>query len=123
MHIIDILPTFMKVAGAHLPIRDPYPGQSILTQLESEPERARRLFFEHEGHRAVREGRWKLVAIAGQPWELYDLQADRTELKNLAVQQPARVRAMAKAWNQWAKANHVTPLPKDYNVGYLKKRE
>lgn len=123
MHIIDILPTFMKVAGAHLPIRDPYPGRSILTQLQSKPERPRRLFFEHEGHRAVRERRWKLVAVAGKPWELYDLHADRTELNNLAGQQPARVRALSAAWDRWAKSNHVTPLPKDYNVGYLKKRD
>ena len=123
MHIIDILPTFIKVAGAHLPIRDPYPGRSIFTQLQSKPERPRQLFFEHEGHRAVREGRWKLVAVAGKPWELYDLHADRTELNNLAGQQPARVRALSAAWDRWAKSNHVTPLPKDYNVGYLKKRD
>lgn len=123
MHIIDILPTFLKAAGSNLQGRQPFPGQSILAQLQTTPKQPRRLFFEHEGHRAVREGRWKLVAIAGQPWELYDLHADRTELNNLSARQPARVRSLATAWDSWAKANHVTPLPKDYNVGYLKKRD
>lgn len=123
MHIIDILPTFLQVAGEKSIPKRPLPGVSILSQLNVSPVPPRTLFFEHEGHRAVREGRWKLVATAGQPWELYNLHRDRTELNNLASRQPQRVRAMAAAWDKWAGANYVTPFPRDYNVGYLKKRE
>ena len=36
-------------------------------------------------------GDWKLVAFAGQPWELYDLARDRVEMNNLASSEPERV--------------------------------
>ena len=51
----------------------------------------RPIFFEHEGNRAVRYGRWKLVATAGGSWELYDMNADRTENFNLAEKEPGVV--------------------------------
>ena len=35
------------------------------------------LFFEHEGTRAVREGRYKLTALRGDSWKLYDMERDR----------------------------------------------
>ncbi len=68
------------------------------------------LFFEHEGNRAVRDGRWKLVAMepAGA-WELYDMEADRTELQNLAARHPARVEAMARQWEAWARRTQAIP--------------
>jgi arylsulfatase len=49
----------------------------------------------------VREGKWKLVAARGGDWELYDLDADRTELNDLASGEPARVKAMSEAFNRW----------------------
>jgi arylsulfatase len=58
----------------------------------------------------VREGKWKLVAMEDQPWELYDMESDRTEMHNLAAQQPERVRRMATAWDEWAKRAQVLPL-------------
>jgi arylsulfatase len=45
-----------------------------------------------------------------QPWELYDLEADRTETHNLAAREPARVAAMAAAWEAWARRADVLPL-------------
>jgi len=73
--------------------------------------RDRPIFFEHEGNRAVRDGKWKLVAkgVKG-PWELYDLEADRTEMHDFAAEQPQRVKEMATAWQKWAEASHVLPL-------------
>jgi arylsulfatase len=47
-------------------------------------------------------GGWKLVALRGKPWELYDLQSDRTETHNLAGSQPDRVEAMTAAYQAWA---------------------
>jgi len=41
-------------------------------------------------HRAIREGKWKLVAKEDQPWELYDMEADRTEMHDLAAEMPER---------------------------------
>jgi hypothetical protein len=46
----------------------------------------------------VRQGKWKLVSRYREEWELYDLEADRTELTNLAARHPgkaARVGALA----------------------------
>jgi arylsulfatase len=58
----------------------------------------------------VRQGKWKLVALHKKPWELYDLDADRTELNNLASAQPERVAAMEKMWDAWAaKVGAVPP--------------
>jgi len=42
-------------------------------------------------------------------WELYDIEKDRSELNNLAVANPVRVKAMASQWEQWAKQNQVIP--------------
>jgi arylsulfatase len=53
----------------------------------------------HEGNRALRVGNWKVVA-AGEdsPWELYDLSSDRSEGKDLARDQPEKVRELAARW-------------------------
>jgi arylsulfatase len=61
------------------------------------------IYFEHENHKAVRMGKWKLVAKARGPWELYDMEADRTETNDLAAAEPARVEAMKGMWQAWAK--------------------
>ena len=42
------------------------------------------------------------MALRGKPWELYDLQSDRTETHNLARQHPDRVEAMTAAYKAWA---------------------
>ena len=47
--------------------------------------------------------RWKLVKRYPRAWELYDMDADRTELNDLASQQPERVKAMAAQYDVWAK--------------------
>ena len=43
------------------------------------------MFWEHEGNAAVRIGQWKLVKRYPRAWELYDMDADRTELHDLAA--------------------------------------
>ena len=51
----------------------------------------------------MRDGRWKLVAKgAAGAWELYDMAADRTEMHNLAGQQPERLAAMVRQWQACA---------------------
>jgi arylsulfatase len=118
-HIIDLLPTAVAVSGARYNGKLSLPGTDLMQQLNTGGEE-RMLFFEHQGNRAVRSGRWKLVALDDQPWELYDFNIDRIEMNDLASKHPARVQKMAAAWHQWGAANHVTPLPRDLGVGYLK---
>jgi arylsulfatase len=117
-HLIDLMPTFVELAGATYPQEFggkptvPLPGVSLVPEFEGKPlARTRPIFFEHEGNRAIRDGKWKLVAkgIHG-PWELYDMRADRTEMHDLSAEQPQRVKDMAAAWHTWAQNSQVLPM-------------
>jgi arylsulfatase len=115
-HVTDILPTFVEVAGANHPKTyegnpiQPLEGQSLLPILQGRvrPHPAP-IFWEHEGNRAVRLDRWKLVALHGHDWELYDTEADRTELNNLASKCPDKVKEMAALYENWARRCNVLP--------------
>jgi arylsulfatase len=112
-HLTDVMATCVEVAGATYPKsvdgRDILPpeGQSLIPAVRGEPAKERTLFFEHEGSRAVRRGKWKLVALANRPWELYDEDADRVEMKNVAAEHPDLVKGMSQQWDAWARRCNV----------------
>jgi len=118
-HLIDIMATCVDLAGADYPQTvngqpiTPLQGVSLKPAMHGESlKRTQPLFWEHEGNRAVRSGKWKLVARGAKgPWELYDLESDRTELHNLAPQQPDRVAQMSQQWEAWAIAAKAKPWP------------
>jgi arylsulfatase len=117
-HVIDLMATCVEVAGAKYPAEhngksiQPMEGRNLLPAFAGQPlERSSPLFWEHEGHRAIRIGDWKLVSKHPGPWELYDMAADRTEMHDLAAQQPERVKEMAAQWDVWAKRVGVRPWP------------
>lgn len=125
-HVTDILPTFLEVAGAKHPAEygghtiQPLEGTSLLPIFEGgkRPDRCP-VFWEHEGNRAVRLDEWKLVARAGQPWELYNTTQDRTELNNLAASHPEKVKELTELYDAWAKRCHVVPfnqLPRELPI-------
>jgi arylsulfatase len=118
-HIIDLLPTAIAVSGADYTGKLPLPGRDLITHV-NDGSADRMLYFEHQGNRAVRSGKWKLVALDDQPWELYDLSTDRIESNDLSGTHPQKVKRLAAAWDTWAAANYVTPLPRDLRVPYLK---
>ena len=93
---------------------------------DTRPPRLQPLFWNQRGlWRAVRLGQWKLVSpdhtvqynpwratgkgrVVREPpedtdalWELYDMEDDRTELKNLAHRHPERVKEMAAMYADW----------------------
>lgn len=118
-HVIDLMPTCLELAGGQLPaVWNGAPptalsGVSLLPALAGKKlERPQPLCWEHEGHRALREGNWKIVASNGQPWELYDLAADRTELRDLAKEQPEVVTRLTAAYTAWAAKVGVLPWDK-----------
>lgn len=116
-HLIDVMATCVDVASAAYPTAQrgepiqPCEGVSLRPALRGEAlARPTPIFFEHEGNRAVRDGRWKLVAKGPRgAWELYDMDADRTELDDLARDEPERVAAMAAQWEAWARRTGVLP--------------
>lgn len=104
-HFVDVLPTLMELAGAPFEpywngrTAPPLPGVSLVPALSRDVAVQRDpLYFHHIGNRALRMGDWKLVAAEGDPWELYDLRSDRSEMRNLAARYPERVADMEARW-------------------------
>ena len=116
-HVTDIMATAVEISGAKHPanldgrVIQPLEGKSLLPVFEGRTRvQAAPVFWEHEGNRAVRLQQWKLVARQGQDWELYNVEADRTEQKNLAATRPEIVKELSNLYDTWAKRCHVVPF-------------
>jgi arylsulfatase len=109
-HVMDLLPTCLELAGVDYPEifrgRNPghLDGKSLIPMIMDEVSDIHdTLFWEHSGGRAVRIGDWKMAALKGEPWELFDLSTDGTEVMDLAEAYPPRAKTMANLWEEWAK--------------------
>jgi arylsulfatase len=124
LHVHDVMPTCLELAGATYPAERngtkvlPCEGRSFAPAFRNQSDTARTLFFEHEGHGAVREGKWKLVNLEPGKWELYDLSADRVELHDLADKHPEVVKELSAKYAGWAKR---VGLPQQPGTGAKKK--
>jgi arylsulfatase len=130
-HLIDIMATAVDVAGAKYPQSFngnkilPMEGVSLMPALQGKPlKRGKPIYSMHEGNCAIRDGKWKLVLKYMDPWELYDIEADRTETRNLAGQYPEIAKRLAAQWDEWAKATNVIPWtgPRRTNWGQEEKK-
>ena len=119
-HLIDIMATCVDVAGADYPLTfaqneiTPLEGRSLVPVFEGRRREGHEaIYWEHEGNRAVRQGNWKLVSRYGAPtggtWELYDLEADRTENNDLAATNPEKVTELTAMYEAWARRANVVP--------------
>ncbi len=121
MHVADIMPTMLEVAGATYPKtvggREALPllgkswGPVLAGQAESPRTAQDYLAWELFGNRAVRQGNWKLRAqvkpMGKGDWELFDLATDPAERNDLADKQPERVKAMVALWDDFGRKNKV----------------
>jgi arylsulfatase len=117
-HVIDVMPTLVEVCGATYPAEHrghhilPCEGTSLVPAFAGQPiHRWKPIFWEHEGNKAIRSGRWKAVLKHGGPWELYDMEADRTELRDLAAERTAVRDLLVNQWTEWAASSFVDPWP------------
>jgi arylsulfatase A-like enzyme len=111
----DVMATCLDVAGAAYPREyngntiQPLEGYSLRPCFERDTSDREVLYWEHEGNRAVRQGRWKLVSKHPGDWELYDMECDRSELHDLAARHPDLVAGMAALYEAWARRCNVLP--------------
>lgn len=113
-HLVDIMSTCVDLAGAKYPAEykgnhiEAMEGVSLRPAFSGQPlARTQPIFWEHEGNKAVREGQWKLVMRAKEPWQLYDLEADRTEQHDLSKENSQIASRLEAAWNAWAQRTYV----------------
>ncbi|MEO7989717.1 MAG: arylsulfatase [Chryseolinea sp.] len=121
-HLIDIAPTFYELAGAKYPTSyngitpNALVGKSLLPVLKgtaTEVNRGEPIFWERAGNRAVHKGNWKIVSTyPSYKWELYDLNKDRGETKDIANERPEIVNELSTDYFKWAERTGVVDYDK-----------
>jgi arylsulfatase len=129
-HVMDVMPTCLEAAGASYPSSfegrsvTPPAGRSLTPVLQGESRDGHdALYWSHTDNHAVRSGRWKLVSANGRDeWQLYDMEADRTETNDLASKRPDAVSALAQQHEQWRERVGVLPWS-EYKARRKQRRE
>lgn len=120
-HVMDIMATCVELARATYPERYkgheiiPMEGLSLVPVLRNGHREGHRegIGFEHFNERAyLSVDGWKIVRPGERAsWELYDLNNDRSERRNLAAEHPKKVAELVKAYETWARRCLVEPYP------------
>jgi arylsulfatase A-like enzyme len=121
MHVADLMPTLLEIAGASYP--KTYKGRELAPlmglswspllagQAESPRTEQNYLAWELFGNRAVRQGDWKLrwqyKPLGKGDWELFNLAADPAERNDLAAERPDKVKALIALWDDYVRKNNV----------------
>lgn len=108
-HLIDFVPTVLKLAGVkpEKPDEDrpKLPGVDLSPALVGEgkiPERE--LYFYQSGNRALRMGDWKIVASASdRSWSLYDMRTERAEENSVGRRNPEKLLELTMRWERLRK--------------------
>jgi arylsulfatase B len=109
---LDLVPTALAAASAGPPGPPALDGVNLLPYLEPGKTEAPhdRLGWRYGAWAALREGRWKLVRPRRDAdWQLYDLENDPAESRDLAREKPEERKRLVAAWEAW-NAPMVEPL-------------
>jgi arylsulfatase A-like enzyme len=128
-HATDIVPTILEICGLEMPKvyngveQHPLSGVSMRYTFDAKPDdptRKKRQYYAMLGTRGIWENGWKASAIHApltskgnfdkDEWELYNVDDDRAEAKDLAKEYPEKLQALIKAWFEEAEKNNVLPL-------------
>jgi arylsulfatase len=120
-HVMDIPATILEAAGVIHPESlagrqvAPLQGKPLSPILGKVSQAIRDpsdwVGWELFGNRAIRQGKWKLLWLC-EPygtghWQLYDLEADEGETKDLAAEHPDVRDQLVAHWGDYVKTNHV----------------
>jgi N-acetylgalactosamine-6-sulfatase len=129
---VDLLPTFLDVAGVKLPEGYAPDGESIFSAFKGEGfQRTKPIFWEWKGgdnqdytwpSLGVRDGKWKLlVNKETQTMELYDLEADWAEKKDVSADYPEVVQRLTRQLDEWKNTLPAAPAENCLSKGRAKK--
>ncbi|WP_114757624.1 arylsulfatase [Flavobacterium sp. AG291] len=128
-HSTDIVPTILDICGLKMPTefngvgQYPLSGVSMRYSFDAQPNTPTQKHVQYYamlGSRAIWKDGWKAVALHApltgkgnfdkDEWELYHVDVDRSESKNLAKQNPDKLKELIAAWMDEADKNLVLPL-------------
>ncbi|HTZ54711.1 MAG TPA: arylsulfatase [Candidatus Acidoferrum sp.] len=128
-HSTDIVPTILEICGLEMPRvykgveQYPLSGVSMRYTFDAKPDaptQKKRQYYAMLGSRGIWENGWKAAALHApfsnkghfdeDEWELYHVDVDRAESRNLAKEYPEKLQALIKAWFEEVDKNLVLPL-------------
>ena len=128
-HSTDIVPTILDICGLEMPKiykgveQYPLAGVSMCYTFDAKPDaptQKKRQYYAMLGTRGIWEDGWRAAALHApltgkgnfdnDQWELYNVETDRSESKDLAKEYPEKLQALIKAWFEEAEKNLVLPL-------------
>jgi arylsulfatase A-like enzyme len=128
-HSVDIVPTILEICGLEMPKvykgveQYPLSGISMCYTFDAKPDaptQKHRQYYCMLGTRGMWEDGWKASALhvpfkgtghfENDEWELYHVDVDHSESKNLAKENPEKLQLLIKAWFEEAEKNFVLPL-------------
>jgi arylsulfatase len=135
-HISDIAPTIMEAVGIEVPAeyhgvkQQPMDGVSMAYSFDNPnaPNRKKRQYYEMFGNRAIWVDGWKAVTLHAKrmpwdvnvvlpfdkdEWELYHVATDFSESKNVAEENPEKLKELTAAFEEEAWKYNVYPLYDD----------
>jgi arylsulfatase A-like enzyme len=128
-HCTDIMPTILECCGIEMPEvidgikQAPLAGVSMRYGFDdaSAPTTKETQYYEMVGTRGIWHKGWKAATLhAPVPadqgnfdkdvWQLFNIEADRSEARDLAAKHPEKLKELQELWLAEAKKNNVLPL-------------